>query len=273
MAASLADARGLDVYPGKIQAQARFAFQSFLRRKDDAERGVGITGGPIAAAYALVALDAARFERNDMVDALVQYLLRTQSWDGSWRTGYPDRPPLESSDFTATALSVRALEAYADGSTRQMADLRVDVARSWLVGSGTVTTEDDAFRLLGMRWAGAGGREIRSGVDALIESQRGDGGWAQESGMTSDAYATGQALVALGEGGELPTSDEVYRRGVAFLLGTQEGDGSWFVRSRDYPGRPRNPYFDSGFPHGTSQFISTAATSWAAMALILDAAP
>ena len=28
------------------------------------------------------------------------------------------------------------------------------------------------------------------------------------------------------------------------------------------------PYFDAGFPHGSSQFISAAATNWAALALI-----
>jgi hypothetical protein len=30
---------------------------------------------------------------------------------------------------------------------------------------------------------------------------------------------------------------------------------------------PVMPYFDADFPHGTDQFISTAATNWAAMAL------
>jgi hypothetical protein len=28
------------------------------------------------------------------------------------------------------------------------------------------------------------------------------------------------------------------------------------------------PYFDSDFPHGADQFISAAASNWAAMALI-----
>jgi hypothetical protein len=28
------------------------------------------------------------------------------------------------------------------------------------------------------------------------------------------------------------------------------------------------PYFESGFPHGRSQFISCAATCWATMALV-----
>ena len=66
-------------------------------------------------------------------------------------------------------------------------------------------------------------------------------------------------------------SDEVYRRGVSFLLQTQRGDGSWFVESRNYPGRFADRCFESGFPHKESQFISYAATCWATSALIMAA--
>jgi hypothetical protein len=51
---------------------------------------------------------------------------------------------------------------------------------------------------------------------------------------------------------------------VQYLLRTQLEDGTWFVRSRAFGFQP---YFESGFPHGKDQFISAAATSWAAMAL------
>ena len=57
-----------------------------------------------------------------------------------------------------------------------------------------------------------------------------------------------------------------YRRGAAYLLRTQQGDGSWFVRTRAIPS---NPYFESGFPHGRSQFISYAGTCHGTMALLL----
>jgi hypothetical protein len=83
--------------------------------------------------------------------------------------------------------------------------------------------------------------------------------------MTSDAYATGQALYALHAGGASTTS-AAYREGTTYLLKTQLEDGSWFVRSRAFAFQP---YFDAGFPHGTDQFISAAATSWTAIALSL----
>jgi hypothetical protein len=56
-----------------------------------------------------------------------------------------------------------------------------------------------------------------------------------------------------------------YRRGVAYLMNTQCPDGSWHVRSRAFGFQP---YFESGFPHGDDQWISMAATAWAAIALL-----
>ena len=83
--------------------------------------------------------------------------------------------------------------------------------------------------------------------------------------MDSDAYATGQALVALRESGVVPAGDPAIRRGVEYLLRTQFEDGSWFVRSRAVP---IQTYFESGFPHGADQWISAAATAWAVSALV-----
>ena len=96
--------------------------------------------------------------------------------------------------------------------------------------------------------------------------QRADGGWSQLSTLPSDAYATGEALVALVESGAMTATDPVYQRGVQFLLNTQFADGSWFVKSRAIP---LQPHFESGFPFGKDQFISAAGSNWAAMALAL----
>ena len=82
--------------------------------------------------------------------------------------------------------------------------------------------------------------------------------------MESDAYATGEALVALRESGAIAAGPPAARRGVEFLLKTQLDDGSWFVKSRAVP---IQAYFESGFPHGADQWISAAATAWAVTAL------
>jgi N-acyl-D-amino-acid deacylase len=102
---------------------------------------------------------------------------------------------------------------------------------------------------------------------ALLKLQREDGGWAQLPTLSSDAYATGEALCSLYVVGALSDRDEVFHRGIQYLLKSQREDGSWQVSTRS---KPIQTYFESGFPHGKSQFISIAGSSWATMALLLS---
>jgi squalene cyclase len=118
---------------------------------------------------------------------------------------------------------------------------------------------------LGLTWAGGNADAISDAAKELLAEQQSDGGWRQIASLPSDAYATGQALTALHEAGALAVTDQAYQRGIKFLLSTQFEDGSWHVKSRSIP---LQPYFESGFPHGPDQWISVAATNWAAMALI-----
>ena len=117
----------------------------------------------------------------------------------------------------------------------------------------------------------------------LKDKQCDDGGWAQLDGpggagggeppaaaIRSDAYATGTALVALHQAGGLSTSDSAYQRGLRYLLATQHTDGTWHVATRS---KPIQKYFETGFPYGKDQFISSAATGWAATALGLAIEP
>ena len=112
--------------------------------------------------------------------------------------------------------------------------------------------------------------ELRGLVDRLLQDQQSDGGWSQLPNLVSDAWATGQTLVALRVAGGVPVSDPVYQRGLKFLLNTQFEDGSWFVKSRSWPFQPP---FESGFPHGRDQWISAAATAWSVMAITLAITP
>ena len=127
----------------------------------------------------------------------------------------------------------------------------------WLRNARPRSTTDRVFQLLGLQWSAGAAPADR--LHELLAMQQPDGGWAQTPYLSSDAYATGQVLYALHE-----LSDAAPRRAVGFLLNTQEKDGSWHVRSRS----PKiQPYFESGFPHGHDQRISSAATAWAAMGL------
>ena len=57
----------------------------------------------------------------------------------------------------------------------------------------------------------------------------------------------------------------MYRRGLEYLIKHQMQDGSWHVESRS---KPFQLYFETGYPHGKDQFISTTAACWATLALL-----
>ena len=122
--------------------------------------------------------------------------------------------------------------------------------------------QDRAFQAIALAWAGRV-ESARKAALALVDLQRGDGGWSQFAGVDADAYATGQAVYALSVA-RMPQNNAAYRKGIAYLLKTQAQDGSWHVKSRSIW---LQPYLDSGFPYGRDQFISTAGTAWASMAL------
>lgn len=176
------------------------------------------------------------------------------------------RPPIAQSHFAAAARCIRALQAYSIPARKEEFAERIGRARAWLVQAKPVTTEDVAMRLSGLVHAAAPARDINNAAKALLALQRSDGGWGGNPYMNSDAYATGVALVALAESKVLRLTDRPYQRGVEYLLSSQFPDGSWHVRSRAIKFQP---YFESGFPFGHDQWISTAATGWAVQAIAL----
>jgi ankyrin repeat protein len=231
--------------------------------RNRALQGVGIPGDSDTMSYIRLELAADHFPADPSTDAIARFLENHQEQDGHWFI-VAHRPPIESSDFVVTATSMRAIQIY--GRKTESAEESVRRAATWLEKSQPTTTDDMAFKLLGMGWAGAGKESIRRAADELLAKQRPDGGWAQLPSMNSDAYATGESLVALRESGAVATTDPAYQRGIKFLLSTQLADGSWYVHTHAVR---IQPYFDSGFPHGRDQFISAAATNWATQALAL----
>jgi squalene cyclase len=203
-------------------------------------------------------------------EAAARLLPKLQQEDGSWSYTYA-REPMQSSDFATTALAARVLYAYAPKDQAERTALALANARRWLVENSPETTDDLAFRLLGLTWLGASPDEVQAAGNGLRAIQRKDGGWAQlESSESSDAYATGLALLALHDGGAMSPRDPVYQRGVAFLLETQKPNGTWQARKWAHA---YNRYFDAGFPYGKSQYISIVSTCYAMMALAHAAEP
>jgi ankyrin repeat protein len=199
--------------------------------------------------------------------AVARAVALEQNPAGDW-TALQVRPPSNYSSFTFTALGLRAIQLY--GHPRQKDDVTARVARAkaWLQSHTARDTEDRTYQLLGLSWAGANRSVLAPLSKALAARQRTDGGWDSLAGRDSDAYSTGEALVALHDAGGMSTMDPVWRRGVEFLLGAQAADGSWHVRTRLLPW-VSPPYFESGYPYKRDQFISVAGANWSVRALSL----
>jgi ankyrin repeat protein len=213
--------------------------------------------------------------RTEAIGIMATIFARQQHESGAWQFVF-HREPLQSSIFETTAYGVRSIKMYLPDALAKERDERIAKAMDWLIKTPAVTSEDRAFRLLGLTWAGASQAEIARATADIVKAQKADGGWAQFTGPCqfgpgydrSDAYATGESLYALFVGGGIKPTDPAYRRGVDYLLRTQDVDGSWFVNKRAVPA---NNYFDTGFPHGESQYISYCGTCWATMALMFAA--
>lgn len=215
----------------------------------------------------LASADAAGVAPNLTAAVYAQHIARRQEADGRWIT-IDVRPPQSFSTFTATAIAARAMAAYLPPERAAERSGRLARAKQWLLGTAPRDTEDRAYQLLGLAWTGAGEAEMRALAAQLAAAQRADGGWAQIPRLSSDAYATGQAIVALRRAGR-PASDAAVARGLQYLLDRQKADGSWLVETRIHEHDLTSPqYFDSEFPHGPHQFASLNGTLWGAMALM-----
>lgn len=213
--------------------------------------------------YAAFALAADKVPASAATDGFVHHLATIQAPDGRWYNNLP-RPPLQSSDVSATALSVLTLKTYGWPARAAEFNRAIDRAKQWLGSVKAETTEEAAYQLLGLHWAGTPAAKLVPLADQLKQTQRADGGWAQLPKLDSDAYATGQVLYALAVAARLPTNDAVWQRGMRYLVQTQHVDGTWSTVRRAFPFQPT---IDSGFPHGRDAWISASATSWATMAL------
>jgi hypothetical protein len=264
VALTLARARGVPVGDSRAGHATTATLEVWGRSRGHMLVGhCAVMGFMPNVAYGLFGLAEEGVRPNAITDAVASCMAGLQRPDGSWSAG-DLRPPLSArGPIVYTALSARALKHYAPPGRRQEMSVRINEGLSYLRAATPSDAQDEAFKLLGLHWLGGPRSEIADARRRLLRLQRADGGWGQLPSMASDAYATGQAMYALAQG-SMAASSVNFQRGIDYLRRTQLEDGTWFVRSRAVGFQP---YVDAGFPHGADQFISTAATAWAVIAL------
>lgn len=273
VALGIARDRGFDIDAKKLAKQAEFGLKHYEDMRERIAKGTGpgggVTGGASAGGgvdntgYAAFAFSALGVKRNKTTDLLAEYTLAANAGTGPWPSR-ANRPPTEASTFATTYFAMHTLREYGKQADGEKIEARIATVREWLLKTPAKDTEDRAFRLLGLWLVGGTAKELEPIRKELLDTQAADGGFAQAEKMEPDAYATGSALYALHLSRTLKVTDPAYRKGLTFLWKTQKDDGSWHVKTRS---KPVQKYFESGFPHEKDQFISCAATGWAAAAL------
>lgn len=194
---------------------------------------------------------------------------------GAWPWLNFDLDPWEvpAAQYYGAALAALAVARAPDGyGARDHVHTRVAALRRFLRdGFGN----QRLFNRVTALWAAASFPDLldpaqeAAAIDDVFRLQREDGGWALSSlgsfarrdgtplETTSDGYATGMVMVALGGVGRLD-GDPRLERGLGWLRTHQALDGSWSASSLN---RRRAPDPDRG------RFMSDAATAYAVIAL------
>jgi hypothetical protein len=266
LAFRLAREHGIPVDEAAAHADAASAFGYFSNFARAVEY-THLIDPALSDSYGMLAANSAGVRPSLVTAVYARLLAARQETDGHWET-VDERPPQSYSPFTATAVSLRAIQLYGHPSQKAEIHSRAERARAWLLSHQPQATEERVYQLLGASWAGADQAALKKMAAALTTTQQADGGWNSLEGRPSDAYSTGQVLVALNEAGGMAITVHAWQRGIAYLLNTQAPDGTWHVASRLRPPAPVSPaYFETGHPYGHDQFISTAGESLAVMAL------
>ena len=177
----------------------------------------------------------------DELKRISAHLVRHQESDGSWAwSSAPPKnrpPPFFESDEVATLLGYVALGPSIPVDPNEKSEARDSLAKGseWLSKSApNDSTQAIVYRLLRRVRDGESAESLKPAIDELVSRQNTDGGWGQLKEGASDAYATGQAVYFLDLAGVKSDRPEV-QLAAAFLVATQNEDGSWPMTPRSHP--------------------------------------
>jgi len=264
IAGAAARRKGIEIDEAHARANLDHIIEFFTASTPRMMLGDPAVGGEaLTAGYVQVALARNNHPLDTMSAAITHWLIARQMPDGTWLGNGLNRPPSEYSSISHTAMAAGGLRSYDIPGLKNPIEQSLRRAQQWLLAAEPKSAEERGMRLMGLVWTKAPRPRVEAAIRDVRAQQESGGGWSQFGRTGPDAYATGLSLFALCVAG-VPPTDDSYQRGVAFLLGTQYQDGAWLVKTHSFPVQR---YFESGFPFGRHQWISTAGTSWASLAI------
>ncbi|HEY3159802.1 MAG TPA: ankyrin repeat domain-containing protein, partial [Vicinamibacterales bacterium] len=189
-----------------------------------------VGGEALTAGYVQVALARENHPLDTMTAAITHWLIARQLPDGRWLGNGLNRPPSEYSPISHTAMAAAGLTSYDIPALKGEIEQSLRRAQQWLLAAEPKSAEERGMRLMGLVWTNAARPRVEAAIRDVRAQQETGGGWSQFGRTAPDAYATGLSLFAMCVAG-VPPTDAAYRRGVAFLLGTQYQDGTWLVKT------------------------------------------
>ena len=264
IAAATARRKGIEIDEAQARANLDHIVEFFTASTPRMMLGDPAVGGEaLTAGYVQVALARENYPLDTMTAAITHWLIARQMPNGTWLGNGLNRPPSEYSPISHTAMAAAGLTSYDIPGLKSQVEQSLRRAQQWLLAAEPKSAEERGMRLMGLVWTKAPRPRVEAAIRDVRARQEVNGGWSQFGRTAPDAYATGMSLFALCVAG-VPPRDNSYQKGVAFLLGSQYQDGTWLVRTHSFPVQR---YFESGFPFGRHQWISTAGTSWASLAI------
>src|SRR5579863_9122920 len=201
---------GLAVDEQLARADAVAAF-SFYADLDRAIQYTHVIEPSMFDAFRMIGEDAAGAGPSLTRSVYARLVASRQNASGAWENdSFHQRPPSSYSPVTHTALGLRAIQLYGHPSLKADTESRVARARSWLSSDTPRDTEERTFQLFGLLWSGSDSAERQKLARQLIATQQADGGWNSLEGLASEAYSTGEALVALDQAGDVPPSNPAW---------------------------------------------------------------
>jgi squalene cyclase len=234
---------------------------AWLNKPEDWHRGQGAEkyGDRLMATVQFTATladvsDRQRVETQQARAMAAACLIELQNADGSWPVEARGTigSPVTYGAMLATYMSGNALQSYdADGYRGA-----IEKAATWLRRAPAESTLDAATVLLarGLTGEHMGSARVREARAALMEGQAESGGWGPFVRSSPEVFDTAIVLLALSTLPEEPAIDKAIKRGRAYLVKTQELDGSWPETTRPSGGA------------SYAQRIST--TAWAVKAIL-----